>query len=217
MCTEVKPHAGTQKIDNLPVTGRLFIHGKNRPILVASDAANVERQLRDENDPVVQIVNLHGETITIPKLGVVSFVVASQRLPRVEVQPNAFWGKRVTFTGLSSYNAAEVGSLEGPIVVDNEHDYVAVVAEDLAGALVLVVNPATGDIAWVNPAEPERSIRRLVKAARLIAEADALMVAENMPQDRPPTTAYDAEDVTDEPTTPDEIEPTRRIEGTTGE
>ncbi len=184
MCaeTETKPYEGTAKIDNLAVTGRLYIEGKNRPILVSSDPLGVEFDIRacsrGDLDALI-VMNVHGENTTVPRQRIVSFVRDVPKMPRVQIDSTAFAGKQYTFRGLT-----DTGSLFYEVQVPDPQNYVAVVAEGMAAALVVVLNPENGYIVWQNPAEPERSLRRLVKAARLIAEADVLTCEANEPESR---------------------------------
>lgn len=200
MCdTQITPQV--QTIDKLPLGARIFIVGKNRPLHVTQTPEDVAGQINDASVGVVLVHNLNAEVTVIPKERIVSVVAPTPSERRkVNVPAPILWGKKYTFRGLSAFNSSvdpeyAVRVPEG----DDEHNYVAVVAEDMADALLLVVNVETGQILWTNPAEPERSIRRLVKAARLVAEAEALMLLENavhhaderarhMPEGTPDTT-----------------------------
>lgn len=189
MCdTQITPNVAT--IDKLPVGARVFIDGKNRPLHVTQTPDEIHVQLiaAMDKDPLVRVTNINGEDTFVPKIRIVSVVepTGSQRRP-VQIPSGAFHGKQIRVIGLEAFNR-EQDEAESPfykVHIDNgfesEADYVAIVGEDLASALILVVNPATGAIAWQNPAEPDRAVKRLVKVARLLAEADTLMVEANDP------------------------------------
>ncbi len=184
MCdTQITPQV--QNIDKLPLGARVFINGKNRPLHVVETPDEIYVQLIDAAPDAVRLTNLNGEDTIVPKSRIVS-VVAPTPNTRRKVNPPAeiLWGKQFAFRGLAAYNTAQANA-ESPFDVvsvpegESEHDYIAVVAQDLAEALVLVVNIETGHALWINPAVPERAIRRLAKAARLVAEAESLTLVAN--------------------------------------
>lgn len=182
MCdTQITPQV--QNIDKLPLGARIFIDGKNRPLHVVETPDEIYVQLIDAAPDVVRMTNLNGEETLVSKSRIVS-VVAPTPNTRRKVNPPAaiLWGKGFAFVGLAMFNTSngdptlDVSVPEG----ENEHDYIAVVARDGGmDALSLVVNIETGHALWINPAESERAIRRLAKAARLVAEAEALTLVAN--------------------------------------
>lgn len=159
---------------------KVYVEGKRTPVEVADAYANVSLMLSDERRALA-LKDDNGDGITIPRERVVS---VAERTERVQIQGNPFWGKKITFRGLDAYNQ------DNPDEAVDGYDasqYVAVIGEDLAEALICVVHPATGHLAWTNPAEPVRSIKRIVKAVRLLAEAQQLEDDANLVQGQTPT------------------------------
>lgn len=155
------------RADKLVANAKVFIEGKNRPLLVTDDFTNLSLALNRPDTRVLRVTNLNGEETTLPRERVVS-VVKNEHLPqRVDTSGVAFDGFRYTFRACTDADAATLGI--API-----RNGVLVTAEDLAEAEVLAYNIGTGEVVWQNPAEPLRAIKRVIKAIRLLVEAKAL-------------------------------------------
>lgn len=159
---------------------KVFVEGKRAAVDVQDAYVNVSLMLADDRKALA-LTDEHGNGITIPRERVVT---VAEQAERIELKGNPFWGKKLEFRELAAWNRDNPGD---EVLGFDPAAYVAVVGEDLAEALLVVVNPVNGHIAWTNPAEPVRSIKRIVKAARLLAEAQQLADDENLVEGQTPT------------------------------
>lgn len=165
---------------------KVFVEGKRAPVEVQDAYVNVSLMMSDDRKALA-LSDLDGNGITIPRERIVT---VAEQTERIELQGNPFWGKKLTFRGLDAWNQEQVEAdspMEQVLPPEGEDSYIAVIGEDLADALLVVVNPVNGHIAWTNPAEPVRSIKRIVKAARLLAEAQQLADDEHLVSGQTPT------------------------------
>jgi hypothetical protein len=183
MCdTAVTPQV--KGIDKDEPNAKVFIEGKNRPLFVTQPVAEIRPQLVDLHGPALQLTNINGEDTLVPRERVVSVVAATPRDRKpVKGVENALVGKGFHVNGT---HMSEIGDLRlqidvtGVFVTGDEDVYridecVTVHGEDLAREIAVIVHQPTGQVVYRNQAEPDRCVRRYVKAARLLGEASAIL------------------------------------------
>lgn len=187
MCdTQITPNVAT--IDKLPVGARVFIDGKNRPLHVTETPDQIHTRRVEAlavGSPDVRVTNLNGEDTRITASRIVSVVepTGSQRRP-VEVANNVFVGRSFRLLSLADYNMQ--ANIEGWEVFHTTDDYQFVILgvgaiDPMEPDVPVVVLTVEGVVFWTNPATPERAIKRYVKVARLLAEAETLTDVANDP------------------------------------
>lgn len=150
---------------------RIFLEGRSRSLLLQTPLAVVQQQLNGGVE-LIRVRNQAGEDTLIARGRIVS-VVENKSQQVVDVT-GALWGKQVKVHGMHPEDAEPTG-------VEYDASLVVVECEDLGREIALVLTEG-GAVVYRNPADPDNVTERLVRVAKLCAEAVALFTAAYEPE-----------------------------------